>query len=185
MLKMRDLQEAPVLYELIKHPEVFPYVRHKAYSSEEFLFITKQTIEAEDNGELFSRTILDEYYHPIGTISLFDIQNGYGFLATWIGQPYFGKGYNKRAKEQFFDELFLTHNMNGVFMKVRKTNSRSLKAVVKLPYVTIANSTYPEVYQEINKQEEVYDLFLISKDHYVSYQTFANTEQQHTEEEVG
>ncbi|WP_042224995.1 GNAT family N-acetyltransferase [Oceanobacillus manasiensis] len=185
MLKMRDLQEAPVLFDLIKHPEVFPYVRHKAYSSEEFLFLTKQTMEAEENGELISRTILDEYYHPIGTISLFDIQDGFGFLATWIGQPYFGKGYNKRAKEQFFDELFLNHNMNGIFMKVRKSNKRSLHAVLKLPYATMANSIYPEVYQEINKQEEVYNLFLISKDHYVSCQTFASAEQQHTEEEVG
>ncbi|MFD2628838.1 GNAT family N-acetyltransferase [Oceanobacillus kapialis] len=185
MLKMRDLQEAPALYELIKHPEVFPFVRNKAYSSEEFLFITKQTMEAEEHGELISRTILDEYCHPIGTISLFDIQDGYGFLGTWIGQPYFGKGYNKHAKEQFFDELFFTHDMNGVFMKVRKTNNRSLKAVLKLPYATLANKTYPNVYNAVNAKEEVYDLFVISKELYISYQTFATGEQIISENEVG
>ncbi len=43
------------------HPDVFPFVRQKADSYEEYLFITKQTIEAEERGELISRTILDEW----------------------------------------------------------------------------------------------------------------------------
>src|SRR5690625_4992841 len=88
MLKNRDLHEVPVLFELLSHPDVFPYVRQKATTSDEYYFITKQTIEAEENGELISRTILDEYYQPIGTINLFDINENHGFLATWIGQPF-------------------------------------------------------------------------------------------------
>ena len=63
-------------YELMTHPDVFPFVRQKADSYEEFLFITKQTIEAEERGELISRTILDEWDDPIGTINLFDIEDG-------------------------------------------------------------------------------------------------------------
>ena len=55
-------------------PAVFPFVRQKAYSYEEYLFLTKQTIEAEERGELISRTILDEWGNPIGTITLFDVQ---------------------------------------------------------------------------------------------------------------
>ena len=55
-------------------PNVFPFVRQKAYSYEEYLFLTKQTIEAEERGELISRTILDEWGNPIGTITLFDVQ---------------------------------------------------------------------------------------------------------------
>ncbi|CDQ20388.1 hypothetical protein BN982_02727 [Halobacillus karajensis] len=106
MLKKRDLHDVPVLFEFMSHPEVFPYVRHKASSSDEFYFLTKQTLEAEDRGELISRTILDEWGQPIGTINLFDIQERKGFLATWLGRPYFGKGYNKIAKEAFFEELF-------------------------------------------------------------------------------
>ena len=42
MLKKRELQDCQALYELMVHPDVFPFVRHKAYSYEEFLFITKQ-----------------------------------------------------------------------------------------------------------------------------------------------
>ena len=76
-------------------------MRQKAYSYEEYLFLTKQTIEAEERGELISRTILDEWGNPIGTITLFDVQEKAGFLGTWLGKPYHGKGYNKLAKDSF------------------------------------------------------------------------------------
>lgn len=184
MLKMRDLHEVPVLFDLMSHPDVFPYVRHKAESTDEFYFITKQTIEAEENGELISRTILDEYQQPIGTINLFDIQNNYGFLATWIGQPFFGKGYNQAAKEQFFDMLFLDYDIEGIFMKVRKTNARSLKAVMKLPYVALGNEIYPEIFNQVNPDGDVYDLFVITKDHYLSYIQFRSDETAASGEEV-
>ncbi|WP_096271427.1 GNAT family N-acetyltransferase [Paucisalibacillus globulus] len=176
MLKKRDLHEVPVLFELMSHPDVFPYVRHKATTSDEFYFITKKTIEAEEQGELISRTIVDEFQQPIGTINLFDIENNHGFLATWIGQPYFGKGYNRAAKEQFFDELFFDYEIETIFMKVRKTNVRSTKAVLKLPYVALGNTIYPEVYQKVNQLEEIYDIFAISKEHYLSYQQFVTLE---------
>ncbi|WP_047984630.1 GNAT family N-acetyltransferase [Ornithinibacillus californiensis] len=176
MLKKRDLHEVPVLYELMSHPDVFPYVRHKAATSDEFYFITKKTIEAEEHGELISRTIVDEYQQPIGTINLFDIENNHGFLATWIGQPYFGKGYNRLAKEQFFDELFFDYEIETIFMKVRKSNIRSTKAVLKLPYVALGNTIYPEIYQKVNQMEEIYDIFAISREHYLSYQQFAHLE---------
>lgn len=184
MLKKRDLHEVPALFELLKHPEVFPYVRHDAATSDEFYFITKQTMEAEENGELISRTILDEFQQPIGTINLFDIQERCGFLATWIGQPYFGKGYNKQAKELFFEELFFQHNINGIFMKIRKTNVRSLKAILKIPYVSLGSPLYPDVYNSINKENDVYELFVISKDHYLSYHQFLSPDLSEGGEEV-
>ncbi|MBH0231124.1 GNAT family N-acetyltransferase [Halobacillus yeomjeoni] len=167
MLKKRDLHEAPVLYELMSHPEVFPYVRHKASSTDEFYFVTKQTIEAEDRGELISRTILDEWEQPIGTINLFDVQDNKGFLATWIGKPYFGKGYNKIAKEAFFEELFFHLNIEAIFMKIRRTNQRSMKAALKIPYVSSANFSYPDIHAWVNRIEDVYDLFVITKEQYL------------------
>ncbi|SFK23987.1 Protein N-acetyltransferase, RimJ/RimL family [Halobacillus dabanensis] len=167
MLKKRDLHDAPVLFDLMIHPEVFPYVRHKAASSDEFYFLTKQTIEAEDRGELISRTILDEWAQPIGTINLFDIQDNKGFLATWIGRPFFGKGYNQMAKEAFFEELFFQLGIEAVFMKIRRSNIRSLKAALKIPYVSQGNVSYPDVFSWINRDEDVYDLYVITKDQYL------------------
>ncbi|SDM71897.1 GNAT family N-acetyltransferase [Sediminibacillus halophilus] len=164
MLKKRDLHEVPKLFELMCHPQVFPYVRHKAAGMDEFYFLTKQTIEQEEAGLLVSRTILDECQQPIGTINLFDIHDKKGFLATWIGQPFFGKGYNRIAKEQFLEEVFISHGMDAVFIKIRQSNERSMRAALKLPYLHSGQSAYPDVYQAINAHCDVpvYDLFVIT-----------------------
>lgn len=184
MLKKRDLHEVPALFDLLKHPEVFPFVRHKAETSDEYYFITKQMIEAEENGELISRTILDEFHQPIGTINLYDIHQQHGFLATWIGKPYFGKGYNKMAKDMFFEELFFQENISGIFMKIRKTNVRSLKAILKIPYVALGNTLFPDVYQAINQKNDIYELFVISKEQYMAYHQFITPELVEGDEEV-
>lgn len=168
MLKNRDLYDVPVLFELSSHPEVFPFIRHKARTVDEFYFLTKQLIEAENNGELISRTILDEYSQPIGTINLYDIHENSGFLATWIGEPYFGKGYNKIAKEAFLQELFYFLNIDTVFMKIRKANVRSLRAADKIPYIEKANESHPFMYAKINQDEELYDLLVITKERFTT-----------------
>jgi RimJ/RimL family protein N-acetyltransferase len=169
MLKKRDLHDSHTLYELMTHPDVFPFVRQKADSYEEFLFMTKQTIEAEERGELISRTILDEWGAPIGTINLFDIEDNAGFLGTWLGKPYHGKGYNSPAKDAFFQELFYELGMETVFMRIRKVNIRSIKAAEKLPYVIKANETRKSIYEQLNAIDEVYDLYEIPKDQYSFY----------------
>jgi|SRR5690625_76893 len=173
MLKMRELCEVPVLFKLQSHPSVYPYVREKAETSDAYYFIIKQTIEAEENGELISRTIIDEYHQPIGTITLYDIHNQHGFLATWIGQPYFGKGYNKMAKTLFFHEIFSQYKLQAILMKIRKSNVRSLRAATKLPYVRLANTLFSEIYKDINREEDIYDLFVITKKHYDAYAQFS------------
>ncbi|WP_431800421.1 GNAT family N-acetyltransferase [Halobacillus andaensis] len=180
MLKKRDLHDVPALFDLMIDPEVYPYVRDKADTTDEYYFITKQTIEAEEHGKLISRTILDEWGHPIGTINLFDIKENKGFLATWLGRPFFGKGYNKVAKEAFFEELFFQLDIEGIFMKIRHSNLRSLKAALKLPYVVKANELYPEVHHWINEEKQIYDLYMISKEQYL----FHYYGGQHSEEEV-
>jgi RimJ/RimL family protein N-acetyltransferase len=178
MLKKRDLQDCHALYELMTHPDVFPFVRQKADSYEEYLFITKQTIEAEERGEMISRTILDEWGTPIGTISLFDIKDNAGFLGTWLGKPYHGKGYNKMAKDAFFEELFYELGIETIFMRIRKINIRSQKAAEKLPYVVLANETRKSLYEQLNADGDVYNLFEIPKDLYTLHVMRNGTPQQ-------
>lgn len=79
----------------------------------------------------------------------------------WI--TVFGNGYSQRAKSAFFVELFLEHGIETVFMKIRKQNIRSRKAVQKLPYVKLANDVYPDVYQRINMNEQMYDLYYVER----------------------
>ncbi|MCT8136922.1 GNAT family N-acetyltransferase [Anaerobacillus sp. CMMVII] len=170
MIKKRELADCHKLYELMIDPAVFPFVRQKANSYDEFLFLTKQTIEAEERGELISRTILDEWGNPIGTINLFDINEQAGFLGTWLGKPYHGKGYNNLAKDAFFNELFYELSVEAVYMRIRTENIRSRKAAEKLQYVSIANETKKELFNEINKDAYIYDLFQIEKDQFTLYQ---------------
>jgi RimJ/RimL family protein N-acetyltransferase len=164
MLKKRDLQECHVLYDLMTHPDVFPFVRHKASSYEEFLFMTKQTLEAEERGELISRTILDEWGSPIGTISLYDINEKAGFLGTWLGKPYHGKGYNQQAKDAFFKELFYELDIETIFLRIRQVNSRSIKAALKLPYIIDASESRKSLFEQLNAIENTFQLFEIPKD---------------------
>ncbi|MDP4106993.1 MAG: GNAT family N-acetyltransferase [Bacillota bacterium] len=178
MLKKRDLQDCHALFELITHPDVFPFVRHKAATYDEFLFISKQTIEAEERGELISRTILDEWGAPIGTINLYDINENAGFLGTWLGKPYHGMGYNSPAKEEFFQEVFYELGIETIFMRIRKVNIRSIKAAEKLPYVMKANESRQSLYMQLNAVEDVYDLYEISKDQYTLHYMRTNSVEQ-------
>ncbi|WP_274310402.1 GNAT family N-acetyltransferase [Solibacillus daqui] len=180
MLKQRELHETAELYELLRHPSVFPYVRQKATSAEEYLFMTKQLMEEEQNGLTISRTIIDEWGTPIGTISIFDIQDGAGFLGTWIGQPFQGFGYNQKAKLAFLNELFYDYNFNTVFLRIRKENGRSQAAALKLPYVVDAEHSNPSLFNEINQGETKFLLFKIPKD--LFYLTTAYTQSEDEEQ---
>lgn len=180
MLKYRDLSETNELYQLMIHPSVFPYVRHKATSPEEYLFITKQVLEEEQLGKTISRTITDDWGQPIGTIALYDIQDGAGFLGTWIGAPFQGKGYNQAAKQEFLTELFFEKDIHTVFLRIRKENEKSKRASQKLAYVIDAKETNPALYEEINMGPTKFDLFKIPKDlfYIVSANNLSNEEEQ-------
>lgn len=164
MIKRRELHECGPLFEYLSHPSVFPFVRQKANSAEEFLFMTKQLMEEEERGEVISRTITDDYGMPIGTINLYDIQDQAGFLGTWIGQPFQGKGFNQKAKNLFLEELFYQHNINTVFLRIKQNNEKSIRATEKLPYTIKANDSHPALFDEINAGSHKYELFQIPKD---------------------
>ncbi|MFD0670736.1 GNAT family N-acetyltransferase [Cohnella sp. GCM10027633] len=163
LLKKRELHECLFLYDLMMDPAVFPYVRHQIRQYEEYLFVTEQMIVEEERETCISRTIIHESGAPIGTIDLYDIVNRTGFLATWIGAPYFGQGYNRRAKESFLTELFLEHRIETVYLKVRIHNIRSKKAIEKLPYAELANDIVPQLYQSINRTHRIYDLYRVER----------------------
>lgn len=184
MLKKRDLNDVPVLFELMNDPQVSPYVREKAETMDEFYFLTKRIIEKEDNNELISRTIMTEFEEPIGSISIYDISNNTGFLNIWIGKFFFGKGYNTYSTELFFDEVFYNTHLETIYLKIRKTNIRSRKSTEKLQYAILGNKNYSEVYKKINKNQELFDLFIVEKETYLSTKIF-ETNLNHSKEIVG
>lgn len=179
MIRKRDLHECTALYELMSDPSVLAYVRQKASSADEYWFMTKQLMEEEEKGLSISRTIISDYGQPIGTINLFDIEDGAGFLGTWIGKPFQGLGYNKKAKEQFLNEMFFETDIHTIYLRIRRSNVKSIRATEKLPYVLKANTTHSKIYEAINSQSDIYDLYYIPKDlfHLVMLQQSTDEEQ--------
>lgn len=166
MLKREEMnvRELKMLFEQMTHPEVLPFVRQKATTFHEFIALNEQAIEEEACGNMVSRVIVDEWSNPIGTINLFDIREQSGFLGTWIGKDYHGKGFNGLAKRTFLRELFDEHEINAVFMRIRKGNIRSKKAAEKLPYAVKVNELRVSIFHEINVEGYTYDLYEIPKE---------------------
>jgi RimJ/RimL family protein N-acetyltransferase len=169
LLRKRDIHDSNALFELMSHPEVFPYVREKAQTIDEYMFVMKSLIDAEENGELISRVITDDYGRLAGTINLFDIQNKTGYLATWLGKPFHGQGYNKMAKELFFQELYENHQIENILIKIRKVNVRSIQAIKKFSYIEPANTLFEEEYNRINENGDLYDLYVVNKMKFLRY----------------
>lgn len=168
MLKKKDPADCPVLFELMQDPAVRPYVRDCPDTLEACRVLTTKAIDSERLGQLISRTITDEAGTPIGEITLYDLEADSGFLRTWIGKPYFGKGYNRRAKHAFFSELFLKKGIETVFMKIRTTNGRSLRATEKLPYAFPGQRLYPAVYKKMNQDGTIYRLYVVTKSSFLT-----------------
>jgi hypothetical protein len=60
-------------------------------------------------------------------------------------------------------------------MRIRKENIRSIKAAEKLPYAVKANQTRQSLYEQLNANGEVYDLYEIPKDLYTLHQLRSGT----------
>lgn len=164
MLKRRGLEDCVQLFDLLQDKSVFPYARDKASCLDEYFFVVKKIIDEEQRGSTFSRTILDEMGSPIGTIGLYDIENNRGFLATWIGVSYQGKGYNGLAKQAFLEEVFLTTDIEEVIVKIRVTNEKSLRAFQKVEGQSEL-SCFDPLYQVYDPT--VWKLYKITPDYYV------------------
>jgi len=171
-LREPEVWDAVVLFAHLSNPQVHQYSRLKPASIEQLMDDLKRIKHAED---VISRIIEDDAQYPVGMITLWDYckEKREGFLATWIAQPYWGKGYNQTAKELFLQELFRVRELESIFLKVRKSNQRSLQALRKLPYIAELPSEENQVVRTtLNALQPEYLLFQIRKN------TFLLTEKQ-------
>lgn len=112
-------------------------------------------LEQEKLGRQYSRVILNENEDVIGVITLKDINdtNKTCHIGTWIGQRYWGKGYNALAKSEILYTAFTELNLEYVFAGATLSNIRSQKAQEKLPYIRIdVQSEFPDEFKKLASQ---------------------------------
>lgn len=120
--------------------------------TEEFI---RFIIEQEEVGNQYSRCIYNEEENLIGVITLKDIdrQKRTSHIGTWIGHPYWGKGYNEMAKKEILYTAFYELNLDYVFAGAKVANTRSQRAQEKLPYITLfVEKDFPEEHRKLESQ---------------------------------
>lgn len=170
-----ELQYARSISELSSEPEVKDALglsedHTSLKGTEDFInFI----LEQEKLGKQYSRVILNEDHKVIGVITLKDINrnNQTSHMGTWIGHPYWGKGYNQIAKKEMLYIAFTELHLKYVFAGSKLSNIRSRKAQEKLPYVKIGvNKEFPEEHEKLLAQvKEPCILNVIEKDVFLEW----------------
>ena len=164
LLRKPSRKDYEKLYEMVVDPTILQYVRNKPTSLEHYLAIMDDFILLEQKGECLSRTIIVDN-EPVGTITLFDMRNKEGFLATWLGVEHQGKGYNQLAKELFFQECYMVHDIDKIYMKIRKENIKSQRAAQKISYIQHAcPGIFPSIYHMVNGEGDMFEVFFVNKD---------------------
>jgi len=112
----------------------------------------KFMLAAEGKGTFYSRVILDENSELIGVTTLKEIdpEKKTTHIGSWLGKPYWGKGYNELAKAEILKAAFIDLGLDYVFAGAKKENVRSLKAQEKLPYITLGvEADFPEELEKL------------------------------------
>lgn len=102
-----------------------------------------------------SRVIINEKQELVGVITLkaIDRANKTAHIGTWIGYPYWGKGYNEAAKIEILKIAFLELQLEYVFAGATMQNKRSIAAQKKLPYMSLdVGQEFPAELKLIEKE---------------------------------
>jgi RimJ/RimL family protein N-acetyltransferase len=171
-LRNVEITDATVLYYHLSNPRVLRYSRLKPNSEQEMEEYIRFLIKSEEEQKLIARVIANDFNSPIGMIILWDYCpfRREGFLATWLGEEHWGKGYNQIAKELFLNELFYVSYLNKVYLLIRSNNERSIAASKKLNYVYEVgfeeDIELRDFYKDKIKEEHI--VFCIYKDLYIN-----------------
>lgn len=171
-LRQANKFDATILYYHLSNPHVVRFSRLKPNTVKEMEEMIEYLQEEERENRVISRVIVDEHDIVIGLITLWDYSpfRREGFLATFIGEAHWGKGYNQVAKQLFFDEVFSFINLEKIYMLIRNHNQRSISACNKMSYARqvdfIEEMELREIYNE--KIAEDHLIFSIQKENYIT-----------------
>ncbi|MFU2029957.1 GNAT family N-acetyltransferase [Bacillus wiedmannii] len=134
-----DLRYVNVIFKLSSDPHVKNALGIKVEKIEDTKAFLLFAIEEERQKRSLSRMIVNEENEIIGltTLKHINYEKKQSHIGSWLGYPYWGKGYNEAAKKEIFKIAFLDLQLSYVFAGAKTNNVRSLKAQEKLPYISL------------------------------------------------
>ncbi|CAM3909384.1 MULTISPECIES: GNAT family N-acetyltransferase [Bacillus cereus group] len=134
-----DLRYANVIFKLSSDPHIKNALGIKVEKIEDTKAFLLFAIEEERQKRSLSRMIVNEENEIIGltTLKHINYEKKQSHIGSWLGYPYWGKGYNEAAKKEIFKIAFLNLQLSYVFTGAKTNNVRSLKAQEKLPYISL------------------------------------------------
>ena len=99
--------------------------------------------------------IVNEANEIIGltTLKHINYEKKQSHIGSWLGYPYWGKGYNEAAKKEILKIAFLDLQLTYVFAGAKTTNIRSLKAQEKLPYISLhVEDKFPDEHAALERE---------------------------------
>ena len=154
-LVKNDLKYAEQVYKLSSHPGVKDVLGIKVDNIEDTIGFINFIVQEELEGKVINRIILNEHDEVVGITSLKHIDRGDGIchIGTWIGVPFWGKGYNEASKIEILKIAFNELKMLYVFAGAKGSNTRSRRAQEKLAYMTIGvEKEFPKELTIIEKE---------------------------------
>ncbi|PGZ09180.1 GNAT family N-acetyltransferase [Bacillus cereus] len=150
-----DLRYANGIFELSSDPHVKNALGIKVEKIEDTKAFLLFAIEEERRKKSLSRVIVNEGNEIIGltTLKHINYEKKQSYIGSWLGYPYWGKGYNEAAKKEIFKIAFLDLQLTYVFAGAKTTNIRSLKAQEKLPYISLhVEDSFPDEHTALEKE---------------------------------
>lgn len=140
-----EISDSAKLYYHLSNPRVVRFSRLKPASIEDMeKMIAELKVQEEERKVIPYAIVKDE--EQVGMITLWDYCQirREGFLSTWLGEDYWGKGLNGEAKILFLEKLFTQYKLDRVLLMIRNSNLRSIAACSKIDYVS-----------DLSKEEEL------------------------------
>ncbi|PEI78722.1 GNAT family N-acetyltransferase [Bacillus wiedmannii] len=168
-----NLRYANVIFKLSSNPHVKNALGIKVEKIEDTKAFLLFAIEEERQKRALSRMIVNEENEIIGltTLKHINYEKKQSHIGSWLGYPYWGKGYNEAAKKEIFKIAFLDLQLSYVFAGAKTNNVRSLKAQEKLPYISLyVEDRFPDEHSALeNEVNSSCVLHVVSREKFLNW----------------
>ena len=180
-----DFRYANAIFKLSSDPHVKNALGIKVETIEDTKAFLLFAIEEEHQKKSLSRVIVNAENEIIGltTLKHINYEKKQSHIGSWLGYPYWGKGYNEAAKKEIFKIAFLDLQLSYVFAGAKTNNIRSLKAQEKLPYISLhVENKFPDEHAALEKEvRSPCSLYVVSREKFLNWLELQNEEEKYEE----